>query len=97
MVPALMCRLPAHSELMSAPFTDWLRLTMCQITNSSFKPIARIVGMCGDKHDLNAGMQAVDPTDRDAWARSMRARFSPPAMLNDDASVNQDYFGPRQA
>ncbi len=48
-------------------------------------------------HHLNAGMQAVDATDRNAWARFMRARFSPPAMLNDDASINQNYFRPGQA
>lgn len=49
------------------------------------------------QHDLNAGMQAVAATDRNDWARSMRARFSPPAMLNDDASINQTYFRPHQA
>ena len=41
--------------------------------------------------------QAGIDANRDEWARAMRAKFSPAAMLNPDASINQNYFRPKQA
>lgn len=34
--------------------------------------------------------------DRVEWAMAMRANFSPAAMLNPDASIDQSFFRPKQ-
>eukprot|EP00884_Botryococcus_braunii_P004742 jgi/Botrbrau1/14269/Bobra.0368s0002.1 len=33
---------------------------------------------------------------RDVWVRDLRQLFSPPGMLNDDGSINQQFFKPKQ-
>jgi len=42
--------------------------------------------------------EAAKQTDqqRQEWAAGMRRLFSPASMLNEDGSINQDYFKPRR-
>ena len=38
----------------------------------------------------------MDVQAQEQWAREMRLNFSPPAMLNEDGAIKQDFFKPAQ-
>ena len=39
---------------------------------------------------------SMDVAAQQSWATEMRQKFSPPEMLNEDGSINQDFFKPTQ-
>lgn len=44
---------------------------------------------------MSSSAAAQDEQGREAWARQMRASFSPKAMLRDDGSIDVNYFRPK--